>query len=98
MRASCKPSATWDAYGAEACSALGMTLTDIGYSSGCSKTGPDYSDATYVCCGGPAPTSTSNGKCGLEFNSDGSQCQSCWDAKGVMVSSSCAPLPGRAVQ
>ena len=96
MRASCKPSATWDAYGAEACSALGMTLTDIGYSSGCSKTGPDYSDATYVCCSGPAPTSAPNGKCGLEFNSDGSQCQSCWDAKGVMISTSCAPLPGRA--
>jgi len=92
---SCKPSATWDSYGAEACSALGMSLTDIGYSSGCSKTGPDYGDATYVCCSGPPPTATPNGKCGLELNADGSQCQSCWDTKGVMISSNCAPLPGR---
>jgi hypothetical protein len=93
---SCKPSMIWDAYGAEACSALDLTLTDIGYSASCSKTGPNYSDATYLCCAGPAPSANPNGKCGLEFNADGSQCQSCWNAKGVMISSSCAPLPGRA--
>ncbi|HEX2657968.1 MAG TPA: hypothetical protein VHU40_06835 [Polyangia bacterium] len=92
---SCKPSATWDQYGAEACAAMNLTLADIGYSSACSKTGSDYSNATYVCCAGPPPSSSPNGICGLEVNSDGSQCQSCWDAKGVMLSTSCAPLPGR---
>jgi len=88
---SCKPASTWKSYGAEACAALGMALSDLAFASACSQTGSDYENAIYTCCGGSPPVPT--GKCGVEITADGSECKSCWDAAGVKVSSSCAALP-----
>ena len=85
---SCKPLSVWKTYGGEACNALGLSLSAVSGDTVCDQSGVDFQNAMYICCSG---TADSNGiRCTTGANSDGTTCESCWDAYGAFVKTSCA--------
>ena len=86
---SCKPISEWKSYGGEACTALGMSLTNVAGETVCDKTtGQSFQNAIYICCAGAADSSGI--RCATGANADGTTCESCWDGYGALVKTSCA--------